>query len=174
MNRAQEHGTSTLALATKMQMSTFQGNAQKSILCLRESKDGIFPGALCIYKMAWTFRLKKTSSQMRNFISGKSVKWPSNTNLWIKMSRRETDRVEQSRNSSERKIWTTEDSRTWPSLDARAKHGPANIHRSMEIHLGRNHNKALVNTTIAETLMAKIQSGAIPLIQKSAGNTANL
>ena len=57
-------------------------------------------------------------------------------------------------------------------MDAPVKHGPANLHTGMNIHLGINQIKALVITVIAETLMARKRYGAIPLILKSAGKSA--
>merc|ERR1740139_1767734 len=68
---------------------------------------------------------------------------------------------------------TTEDDRTRPKVDTRVKFGPANLHTSMNIHLRTNQIKALVNTTIAETPRITQDYGAIPLIHKCAGITAN-
>merc|ERR1740139_2134422 len=68
---------------------------------------------------------------------------------------------------------TTEDDRTRPKVDTRVKFGPANLLTSMNIHLRRNQIKALVNTTTAETPRITQDYGAIPLILKCAGETAN-
>merc|ERR1711957_398109 len=87
--------------------------------------------------------------------------------------RKRKKRRKKSARTSPEKEGTTEDDRPRPKVDARVKHGPAKSHTSMPMHLRAAKTKALVVTTIAEILMTRIQYGAIPLILKSAGNTAN-
>jgi len=53
------------------------------------------------------------------------------------------------RNSPDQE-WNTEDFRTRPKLELRAKHGTSNIHISMTIHLSTDLIKALAITIIAE------------------------
>ena len=77
----------------------------------------------------------------------------------------------ESRTSPEKER-TTEENRPRPEVDARVKHGPASLLTNTKLHLKTIQTKALVVTTIAETPMASHQSGAIPLMMKSAGINA--
>merc|ERR1711957_606517 len=86
--------------------------------------------------------------------------------------KRKKKRKKSARTSPEKER-TTEDDRPRPKVDSHVKHGAALSHTRMNQLLRSFQTKALASTTIAETPMARIQYGAIPLILKSAGKAAN-